>query len=82
MKELNQRVLVDSPPLLSDEGTTASMPGKVSDPILDASLSTPAPAFGFTGIFFSTFFGGHDPSWATPTDQYIWFKDFALQVNA
>ena len=39
------------------------------------------PAFGFTGIFFSTFFGGHDPSWATPKDQYIWFKGFALTVN-
>ncbi|KAF8326101.1 uncharacterized protein EI90DRAFT_2930998 [Cantharellus anzutake] len=42
----------------------------------------PEPAFGFSGIFFSTFFGGHDPSWASPVDQYVWFKDFKLSVNA
>lgn len=41
----------------------------------------PEPAFGFTGIFFSTFFGGHDSSWATPKDQFIWFKDFGLTIN-
>jgi hypothetical protein len=33
---------------------------------------------GFAGIFFSTFFGGHDDKYATPRDQYVWFKDFAL----
>ncbi|TFK25741.1 polysaccharide lyase family 14 protein, partial [Coprinopsis marcescibilis] len=26
----------------------------------------------------STFFGGHDEKYATPRDQYVWFKDFAL----
>ncbi len=30
------------------------------------------------GIFFSTFFGGGDPSWATPQDVYIDFADFAV----
>ncbi|KAF8162746.1 polysaccharide lyase family 14 protein, partial [Crassisporium funariophilum] len=30
----------------------------------------------------STFFGGHDVKYATPKDQYIWFKDFALAYNA
>jgi len=29
----------------------------------------------------STFFGGHDDRYATPEDQYIWFKDFSLTVN-
>ncbi|KAJ7063641.1 hypothetical protein C8F01DRAFT_85895 [Mycena amicta] len=32
----------------------------------------------FSGIFFSTFFGGQGPEWATPDDQYTWFKDFSL----
>ncbi|XP_067664544.1 uncharacterized protein [Haliotis asinina] len=30
------------------------------------------------GIFFSTFFGGGSPSWATPVDTYTYFKDFKL----
>ncbi|KAF8321780.1 hypothetical protein DL93DRAFT_2163364 [Clavulina sp. PMI_390] len=42
----------------------------------------PEPAFGFTGIFFSTFFGGHDPTWETPKDQYMWFKGFGLEINS
>jgi len=32
----------------------------------------------FVGLFFSTFFGGHDDKYATPRDQYVWFKDFAI----
>ena len=31
-----------------------------------------------TGMFFSTFFGGDDNSWATPTQQYIYFKNIAM----
>lgn len=30
------------------------------------------------GIFFSTFFGGGDPSWATPKDVYVDFADFSV----
>ena len=30
------------------------------------------------GIFFSTFFGGSDLSWATPKDTYIDFADFSV----
>jgi hypothetical protein len=30
------------------------------------------------GIFFSTFFGGHDASWATPNDTYADFANFAV----
>ncbi|KAF9036879.1 hypothetical protein BJ165DRAFT_1354279 [Panaeolus papilionaceus] len=33
------------------------------------------------GIFFSTFFGGHEDEYATPKDQYTWFKDFKLTYN-
>ncbi|KAJ3567093.1 hypothetical protein NP233_g6583 [Leucocoprinus birnbaumii] len=36
---------------------------------------------GLLGIFFSTFFGGHEDKYATPKDQYIWFKDFSLTIN-
>jgi len=31
------------------------------------------------GLFFSTFFGGGDPSWASPTDQYVEFGGFAVE---
>lgn len=31
--------------------------------------------------YSSTFFGGHTADWATPKDQYAWFKDFAMSVN-
>jgi hypothetical protein len=30
------------------------------------------------GVFFSTFFGGGDPSWASPTDQYTDFAAFVV----
>ncbi|KAJ6630242.1 hypothetical protein B0H10DRAFT_978302 [Mycena sp. CBHHK59/15] len=36
---------------------------------------------GFLGIFFSTFFGGHEADYATPKDQYVWFKDFGLTTH-
>ncbi|KAH9057016.1 hypothetical protein EDB83DRAFT_2292791 [Lactarius deliciosus] len=36
---------------------------------------------GFKGIFFCTFFGGHDQEWATPKDQFVWFKNFELSIN-
>ncbi|KAI0062066.1 hypothetical protein BV25DRAFT_1991733 [Artomyces pyxidatus] len=36
---------------------------------------------GFSGIFFSTFFGGHEKDFATPKDQWVWFRDFSLSIN-
>lgn len=33
------------------------------------------------GIFFSTFFGGGDSSWATPNDVYIDFADFSVSES-
>jgi polysaccharide lyase-like protein len=30
------------------------------------------------GLFFSTFFGGDDPSWASPVDQHVEFSGFTL----
>lgn len=37
---------------------------------------------GFDGIMFNTFFGGSDPSWASPKDQNIWFNRISLSINA
>ncbi|KAG1722332.1 polysaccharide lyase family 14 protein [Suillus paluster] len=37
---------------------------------------------GFVRRFFSTFFGGHGDGWATPKQQYAWFKDFAMTHNS
>lgn len=55
-------------------------------------------AVGFTGLFFrceryeaggrkanpssSTFFGGHEQEYATPKDQYTYFGEFEMTVNA
>ena len=36
----------------------------------------------FLGIMFDTFFGGSDPSWATPEDQYSYFNSLSLQINS
>ena len=34
--------------------------------------------FGIDGFYFSTFFGGNDPSWAPTTDQFVDFDDFVV----
>lgn len=36
---------------------------------------------GIEGVFFSTFFGGSDPSWATPRAQYADFAGFAVSTG-
>ncbi|KAF8437533.1 hypothetical protein L210DRAFT_3647248 [Boletus edulis BED1] len=41
----------------------------------DGDVAQPAE---FLGLFFSTFFGGHGKAYATPKQQYTWFKDFAI----
>ena len=33
------------------------------------------------GLFFSTFFGGADPSWASPQDQVVDFADFEVSTS-
>jgi hypothetical protein len=50
--------------------------------LFDTMAADGAGPVGFTGIFFSTFFGGHSAEWATPRDQYAWFGDFGLSVDA
>ena len=34
------------------------------------------------GLMFSTFFGGHDPSWASPRAQSIFFRNFQFFGSA
>ncbi|GAC73511.1 zinc-binding oxidoreductase [Moesziomyces antarcticus T-34] len=34
------------------------------------------------GILFSTFFGGATRDWATPRDQYSYFRAFSIRINA
>ncbi|GAA5877982.1 hypothetical protein JCM1840_000131 [Sporobolomyces johnsonii] len=36
----------------------------------------------FEGIMFDTFFGGKDPSYAPPKDEYIYFNRIGLNINA
>ena len=33
------------------------------------------------GLFFSTFFGGDDVDWATPTNQYTYFRNMRLYAG-
>ena len=35
----------------------------------------------FGGVFFSTFFGGHDTSWGPSQSEYAYFADFALGTH-
>ncbi|MGD0676360.1 MAG: polysaccharide lyase [Polyangiaceae bacterium] len=43
-----------------------------------AGLSFRRDATGATTLFFSTFFGGHDASWATPVDTFVDFAEFVV----
>ncbi|KAG0046461.1 hypothetical protein BGZ83_008368 [Gryganskiella cystojenkinii] len=36
---------------------------------------------GFQGLMFSSFFGGSDPTYATPTDQTVYFKNVQISVG-
>jgi hypothetical protein len=47
-----------------------------------ASQATQDCSIGFIGLFFSTFFGGHTADWAPSSDQYTYFKDFQMWINA
>ncbi|MGK4579425.1 polysaccharide lyase [Kitasatospora sp. HPMI-4] len=35
----------------------------------------------FSGVFFSTFYGGHDTSWGPKTTQHAYFADFSLSAS-
>ncbi|KIJ95125.1 polysaccharide lyase family 14 protein [Laccaria amethystina LaAM-08-1] len=58
--------------------TLQTGPTKTGTPLQQALEVEP---IGFIGIFFSTFFGGHEAKYATPTDQYVWFNGFTMSNN-
>jgi hypothetical protein len=39
-----------------------------------------AASVPFSGILFSTFFGGHDTSWGPSKDEDAYFTDFAVST--
>jgi hypothetical protein len=39
------------------------------------------PSIRIDKLYFETFFGGGDPSWATPRDQYALFDNFVMAKN-
>jgi hypothetical protein len=51
-----------------------------STPVLQSVQKAPDGAAGFSGLFFSTFFGGHDRSWESPREQFVWFGRFEMAV--
>lgn len=44
-------------------------------------LRTASSLSSVGGLFFSTFFGGDDSSWATPTDQYLYWRNMQLYAG-
>lgn len=74
-----------------DASSSASpLPSMSTSPLKVQSASDDLPigaedaancGVGFIGLFFSTFFGGHTSDWATPKDQYTYYKDFQMWVS-
>jgi hypothetical protein len=53
--------------------------GPTGTPTFEAKgLTFRSDATPVTTVFFSTFFGGHDASWATPVDTFVDFADFVV----
>ncbi|WVQ99507.1 hypothetical protein IAU59_006642 [Kwoniella sp. CBS 9459] len=71
-----QPIVVKPPPAIK---IASNEPALSSDQ--SAQGAGPGCGVGFTGLFFSTFFGGHTSDWASPKDQYTYFKDFKVWVN-
>ncbi|WVQ67295.1 uncharacterized protein L199_005490 [Kwoniella botswanensis] len=67
-----QPVILKSPP-----GQVMKSPEETKNHI---QSQTPC-GVGFIGLFFSTFFGGHTSDWASPKDQYTYFRDFKMWIN-
>jgi polysaccharide lyase-like protein len=40
-----------------------------------------AAGIPFSGVLFSTFFGGHDTSWGPSVNEYAYFADFAVSTS-
>ncbi|CDO71869.1 hypothetical protein BN946_scf184940.g16 [Trametes cinnabarina] len=68
-------------PTSTETAYTMAIESDVPGALGAEAAASPTP-IGFTGLFFSTFFGGHEPKYATPKDQFTWFKDFEMTINA
>lgn len=64
-----------SPSAMSVDPGSAELAGTTSQTSSDCSI-------GFIGLFFSTFFGGHTADWSPSNDQYTYFKEFSMWINA
>ncbi len=49
---------------------------------LDNMVWRTRDALHVSSLYFETFFGGDDDSWATPDDTYTYFKSMSLQKLA
>ncbi|GAA6008210.1 hypothetical protein JCM11491_001930 [Sporobolomyces phaffii] len=70
---LGDASIADALPILGGNGSILA-PKKTKSKLDDNAT--------FQGIMFNTFFGGNDPSWASPTEQNIWFNRISLSVLA
>ena len=83
-------VAVAAPPLVTALGLSAAAPAPAPIGFTGlffrcASGSPPHACYLVRltdALARSTFFGGHEPKYATPRDQFTWFKDFAMTANA
>jgi len=73
--------VIDSSAVAADPKKSVKRRRASADRHADVVAREDGEPIGFKGIFFSTFFGGHDKDWATPKDQFVWFKDFELRIN-
>jgi hypothetical protein len=72
---VSEHVTINTPGT-SDGSVTLSYDGKqVIDQTGIDVTGTNTPA---AGLFFSTFYGGHDSSWAPSADESLSFKDFSI----
>lgn len=73
---IQQRVRLNSPQL-ADGSVTVWVDGREVFH-QDGLFYRSTPALRIEGVFFSTFFGGDDLSWASPVDQYADFATFVV----
>jgi len=77
---LAQTVILNTPGV-ADGSITVRLDGRPVFAAHDLLFRT-TDGLHVDGIFFSTFFGGGDPSWASPRDQYADFADFSVTPAA
>jgi hypothetical protein len=47
----------------------------------ETNIATGISKIPFSGVFFSTFFGGHDTTWGPKSAEYAYFADFSLSTT-